>query len=106
MKVTYSQQWSAYNAAQCEEKDRFVTLLADLCSGVEQPAPTTSGGRPRLPMSDMAFACVYKVYSRFSSRRFTSDLRAAQDGPHLRVPHFNSVSNHLSSPEMTPILKH
>jgi hypothetical protein len=37
VKVTYTQQWSAYNAAQCEEKDRFLTLLADLCSGVEQP---------------------------------------------------------------------
>lgn len=57
-------------------------------------------------MSDMTFACVYKVYSRFSSRRFTSDLRAAQEqGLISCVPHFNSVSNHLSSPEMTPILK-
>lgn len=106
VKVTYSQQWSAYNAAQCEEKDRFVELLADLCRAVPQPPSTISGGRPRLPMSDMTFACVYKVYSRFSSRRFTSDLRAAQDqGLISRVPHFNSVSNHMSSPAMTPILK-
>jgi hypothetical protein len=106
VKVTYTQQWSAYNAAQCEEKDRFATLLPDLCSGVETPPAAISGGRPRLPMSDMTFACVYKVYSRFSSRRFTSDLRAAQDqGLISRVPHFNSVSNHMSSPEMTSVLK-
>ncbi len=56
VKVTYTQEWSAYNRAQCEEKDRFLTLLADLCSGVQQPAPTINGGRPRLPLSDMTFA--------------------------------------------------
>ncbi len=49
VKVTYTQQWSAYNAAQCEEKDRFVQLLADLCSGVVQPPSGINGGRPRLP---------------------------------------------------------
>ena len=29
-RVTYSQEWSAYNEAQTHEKDRFVRLLADL----------------------------------------------------------------------------
>ncbi|MGI8810383.1 MAG: transposase [Acidimicrobiales bacterium] len=106
VKVTYTQQWSAYNAAQCEEKDRFVQLLADLCSGVVQPPSGINGGRPRLPLSDMTFACTYKVYSRFSSRRFTSDLRAVQEqGLISRVPHFNSVSHHMSSPALTPVLK-
>jgi len=102
--VRYTQEWTAYNRAQCEEKDRFVSLLADLCRGVPQPA--AANGRPRLPMSDMTFACVYKVYSRFSSRRFTSDLRAVADqGLINRAPHFNSVSNYMGSPELTPILK-
>ncbi|MGH9280664.1 MAG: transposase [Acidimicrobiales bacterium] len=104
VKVTYTQQWSAYNAAQCEEKHRFVTLLADLCNGLPQPVSAT--GRPRLPMSDMTFACVYKVYSRFSSRRFTSDLRAAaEQGLISRAPHFNSVSNYMANPDLTPILQ-
>ncbi len=77
VKVTYTQEWSAYNAAQCEEKDRFVALLSDLCSRVATPTPE-GPGRSRLPLGDMVFACTYKVYSRFSSRRFTSDLRDAQ----------------------------
>src|SRR5437879_5197428 len=35
VEVTYTQQWSAYNAAQCEEKDRLLELLADLCGTVD-----------------------------------------------------------------------
>ncbi len=36
VKVTYSQDWTAYNTAQCEEKDRFAELLADLCDGISE----------------------------------------------------------------------
>lgn len=68
--------WTAYNAAQSEEKTRFVALLADLCNTVSQP-PQMGPGRPRLPLSDMLLASVYKVYVGFSSRRFTSDLHDA-----------------------------
>ena len=34
---TYPQNWTAYNAAQSEEKTRFGVLLADLCKGIQQP---------------------------------------------------------------------
>lgn len=103
VKVTYSQDWPAYNKAQCNEKDMFVRLLADLCAGAPQPPYTT--GRPRLPMSDMTFAIVYKTYVRFSSRRFTSDLRTAQaDGLIARAPAFNSVLHYMGDPNVTPIL--
>jgi transposase len=78
-------------------------LLADLCSTVPQPPQST--GRPRLPLADMAFAATFKVYSRFSSRRFSSDLRDAQGrGLITRAPHFNSVTNYLSDPGLTPVL--
>ncbi len=53
LKVTYTQDWTAYNAAQCEEKERFGPMLADLCSTI--PNPPQGRGRPRLPMSDMAY---------------------------------------------------
>lgn len=103
-RVTYSQEWSSYNRAQVEEKDTFLRLLADLCSGV--PQPPQSRGRPRLPLGDMAFASAFKVYSRFSSRRFSSDLRDAHDrGLIARVPHFNSVTNYMASEALTPILQ-
>lgn len=106
MQMTCTQDWPAYNAAQSEEKTRFGILLADLCKGI--PQPTHDGrGRPALPLSDMLFASAYKVYTGFSSRRFTSDLRDAKtDGLVASTPHFNSVTNYLDDPNMTPILKH
>ena len=66
-----------------------MALLADLCSGV--PTVRLPGaGRPRLPLSDMVFASVFKVYAGFSSRRFTTDLREAFVGGLVdSMPHFN-----------------
>jgi transposase len=102
-----SPNWTAYNAAQSEEKHRFVELLADLCNTVPQPLRSPGAGRPRLPLSDMLFASVFKVYVGFSSRRFTSDLRDAYtNGLIDSKPHFNSVSNYLSSPDLTDTLKY
>jgi transposase len=100
VRVTYKQNWPAYNAAQTEEKERFIVLLNALCQLVQQPAQ--ANGRPRLPLSDMLFSCVYKVYCCFSARRFMSDLREAQAKEHIhRTPHFNSVSNYLADPKLT-----
>jgi transposase len=100
-----SPNWTAYNAAQSEEKTRFVELLADLCSTIRQPKQEGKG-RPRLPLSDMVFASAYKVYVGFSARRFTSDLRDAfVEGRINTTPHFNSVNRYLSDPQLTDILK-
>ena len=99
-----TRSWTDYNAAQVEEKVRLTELLADLCSGIPQPEQTK--GRPRLPLSDMVFAAVYKVYVGFSSRRFTCDLREAYaDGLIDSTPHFNSVNRYLANPDLTGVLK-
>ncbi len=104
VKVTYSQDWSAYNAAQCEEKERFVPMLADLCSTLSRPY--CGRGRPPLPLSDMAFTAVLKVYEGLSARRLDSDVReCAAKGLTAQDPHFNSVLRYLRSPEMTPALR-
>ena len=96
--MTQIRDWTHYNAAQSEEKSRFVALLADLCSGV--PTVRLPGaGRPRLPFSDMVFASVYKVYAGFSARRFTTDLRDAFVGGQVNsMPHFNSVNRYIANP--------
>src|ERR671916_627575 len=100
-----SPNWTAYNAAQSEEKTRFAELLADLCRTVEQPEQDV--GRPRLPLSDMLFAAAYKVYVGFSARRFTSDLKdACARGLIGNAAHFNSVNRYMASPELTEALKH
>ena len=69
VRVTYPQDWKAYNTAQCNEHHLFMELLHDLRHNVEQP--TYSFGRPSFPLSDMIFSSALKVYSTFSLRRFT-----------------------------------
>ena len=104
VKKTYKQEWTAYNAAQVNEKDQFQSLLRELCKGVGEPSQTS--GRPRLPFEDMIFAVAFKVYSTVSQRRFMSDLRDAHAKGYIsKVPHFNSISNYLENEMLTPYLK-
>jgi len=104
VKQTYTQEWTAYNRAQTNEKDRFLALLNELCKGIEEPIQTN--GRPRLPLADMIFASTFKVYSTVSGHRFMCDVRDAQSKGYLtRAPHYNSISRYLENPGLTTILK-
>ncbi|MBI3409819.1 MAG: transposase [Planctomycetes bacterium] len=103
-KKTYKQDWSAYLAAQYVEKHRFQVLLHDLCQGAEEPPYRGNGRRPH-STRDAIFSMAYKVYSTFSSRRFTSDLVDAHERGYLsRRIHGNKVSAFLENPAFTPIL--
>ncbi len=63
-------------------------------------------GRQRLPLADMIFATVYKVYSQVSSRRFMTDLKDAYARRLIsKMPCFNSISNYLEMEEVTPYLQ-
>lgn len=102
--ITYRQEWSAYNAAQANEKVRVAELLRDLCSVIDNPVQ--GRGRPRLPMADAIFCATMKVYSGMSARRATSDLREfAKNGLINKAPHYNSVINALENPDLTPFLR-
>jgi transposase len=72
---TYKQKWPEYVAAQTHEKDHFQELLHDLCSAV--PEPEHKPGRRPCPLREAVFACVFKVWSTLSARRFQSDVREA-----------------------------
>jgi transposase len=105
-KPTYPQVWPAYNLAQTNEKAKFLQLLYDLTTNVEDIPRKPGAGRSRLPLGDMIFCVAFKVYSLFSGRRFISDLREAQQRGYIsRTPHFNSIFNYLELEEMTPYLK-
>jgi len=102
-RVTYKQDWPAYNKAQTHETERFAELLHGLCRGIVQPPQAK--GRPRLLLSDVVFGATFKVYSTVSGRRATSDLKAWQAKGYLaRAPHYNSVFGYLDNPALTPIL--
>ena len=75
MRVTYRQNWPAYNAAQVNEKAVFQRLLYDLCSGVVT-VPHKAAGRPKTQLADVLFGNAMKVYSLQSGRRASTDIRA------------------------------
>jgi len=101
---TYPQDWSAYNAAQIGEKETFQLLLRSLCDGIA--CERNARGRPRLPLSDVLYASVLKVYTTVSGRRASTDIRECEKKGHLRhAPHHNSISDYLRREDLTPVLK-
>ena len=103
VRLTYSQAWSAYNAAQTEEIKIFDALLKDLVKAI--PEPEQKMGRPRLPMSETLFCAVQKVYSQLSSRRAHSLFQNAVERKQIdHAPYFNVTSAVFNNPEITPIL--
>ena len=101
---TYSQNWPAYNKAQTTEKEQFMKLLDDLCSGLPE-LPRSKNGRPSVPIHDAIFSACYKVFTTMSARRSMSDVRAAQQQGYIaKTPHFNSVLNCPRNPNVTPLL--
>jgi len=104
-KTTYKQNWPAYNAAQSVEKDRVQELLFDLCRGVPEPERKGCGRKPH-SVKDSLFAMVFKVYSTFSSRRFSTGLREAHERGYLSRPITGMKSVQFMEDEsLTPILK-
>lgn len=67
VRITYKQDWPAYNAAQTNEKAHFQALLHDLCQGIEEPDQHM--GRPRQSLRDMLFSTIFhlKANRRVSS---------------------------------------
>lgn len=102
---TYGQNWTNYNAAQTNEKDKVVELLRGLCEGITQPKQ--GRGRPRLPLSDVVFSAVMKTYTTVSGRRAASDIRDCEAKGHIdSAPHYNSIFKYLDNASLTPLLKH
>jgi hypothetical protein len=105
MRITYSQDWPSYNAGQACEKEYVQNFLRGLCDGIVQP-PQRGRGRPRLPLSDIVFGNVMKVYSTWSGRRASTDIRECEQKGHItHAPHYNTLFLHMEKPELTPLLQ-
>ncbi len=103
--ITHTQAWTAYNAAQKTEVKLFDKLLSELVASVEDPRPAQVRGQPRLPLSDLLFASVQKVYSQLSCRRAHSLFGfAAERGQIARAPSYSMSSIVLNREDVTPIL--
>ena len=104
-KVTYTQDWTAYNIAQATEKKRLQVLLADLCRNLAEPERGSKRGPKPHTVKDSIFSMAFKVYCGLSSRRFSTDLLEAHEKgfisksiPGMKVPAF------FENPTFTPIL--
>jgi transposase len=104
-RITYSQDWPAYNAAQCEEKHRVELLLRALCDGIVQPPYPGRGRKPAL-IADVVYAAAMKVYGTMSGRRSTTDIRACADrGLVEKAPAYNTLFKYAERAELEPLLK-
>jgi transposase len=103
VRLSYPQNWPAYNRAQSVEKEMFCRLLHDLTAGMPEAVQAT--GRPRIPLADALFSACFKVYSTASSRRFMTDLRTAHAAGLVARPwHFNTVLKVIEDERLTPVL--
>jgi hypothetical protein len=105
VRPSYPQNWPQYNQAQQTEKQRFRVLLFDLCRGLADP-PQPGPGRRRTATANRIFACVLKVYTTLSSRRFACDLQDAYDLGYLsHLMNSVSVNAYLENALLTPVLQ-
>ena len=104
VRLTYSQAWEAYNAAQKAEVKLFDELLKDLVKAI--PETEQARGRPRLSIQETLFCAIQKVYSQLSSRRAHSLFQyAVERGQIDHAPRFNAPSDLFNKPETTAILQ-
>ena len=104
-KVSYPQNWPAYDKAQINQKEAFMKLLYDLCQSIPETPASKTKGRPKLQLRDMVFTSALKVFTTFSLRRFMTDSKAAKDMNYIQsTPHYSSVALYMENPELTPLL--
>jgi transposase len=88
--------WTSYNKAKTKEKYMFYVLLDELCSIIQEPSHAS--GRKPIPLRDLVFCACLKVYSNFSARKISSDMRHAQQAHYIKkVPHFNSLLTFMNN---------
>ncbi|MFZ2456594.1 MAG: transposase [Candidatus Altiarchaeia archaeon] len=105
VRKTYPQNWKAYTAAQNSEIELFDQLLSDLVSGVTEPEQL-GAGRRRIPINDLLFCSIQKVYSQLSSRRAkTLYVNSRGRAQIAKDPNYNSINIFLNRKDLTPILE-
>ena len=104
-RMTYPQNWKAYNMASERQKELYLKLLNDLCNTIKEPIQE-GAGRPSMLLRDMIFASGLKVYSTFSLRRFGTDKKEAVAKGYLqKAPEFSTVAYYMRDENLTPVLK-
>lgn len=103
MRKTYKQDWSNYDKATTQQKTLFMELLKDITNSI--PQPEYKFGRPTLPINDMVYSSVMKVFTTFSLRRFMSDMEIAREKGYVeKTPCYSSIGHFMQRADITPLL--
>ena len=104
-RTNYNGDRHAYNGTQrYEAKMWFLVLLNRLLEAVEEPEKSRGG--TRLPLRDVLFGCIYKVYHGWSPQWFVHELRmVAEIGLISCVPASATLNRYMADPAMTSMLK-
>jgi transposase len=104
-KLTYSQDWPAYNAAKSSEDPLFKQLLLELALA-SQPPLKPSVGRTGYLCWEKVLSMAVKEYYKSDLRKAESILKSlAQAKVIPRVPNFRSIHNFYNDEELTPVLE-
>lgn len=105
-RITYSQNWPAYNAAQRGERSRVQLLLKGLCDGIVQPTRTTTRGRKPARLGDVVYAAAMKVYGTLSARLSEDEIVKCEERKLIgKAPAYNTLLKYAEQPELEPLLK-
>ena len=100
---TYSQDWNKYNHAQKIEKREFMKMLSNLLSNIREKE--YEFGRPNIPVSDILYALIFKVYSGLSTRRFSSDIHHAKEMDYIyQEMSYNTLFKYIKDESLQPFL--
>ena len=107
-KKNTQRNWTGYTLGQVNEEELVKIFLRQLCDTVESPAREAGkAGRKAIPLSELVFCSVMKVYSKKSSRRAHTALRDASEQNLLEyAPNYNAVNKFMVREDVTPILHH
>lgn len=104
-KLTYPQNWPAYNAAQRSEKPFVMSILDELVSQIQEE-PQTGKGRPRIPIRDQIFAIGVHQYNGKSSGRVIPELDEAYKKNYLfQKIEKSTLLKFYDNERLTPLLK-
>lgn len=101
---TYRRFWKSYNNAQKNEKVMFMSLLRELCDGINEPEQHM--GRKRVSIKDAIFCIALKNYTTLSGRRNNCDIQDAFEKGFISQPlAYNTIFKYMQDEQITDLLK-
>lgn len=106
-RTKYQRNWPAYNDASRHEVERLRPFLSALCARVPEPERMVSlPGRKPIPLRDLIFAMVMKVYTCKSGRGAEAEIRlCAKLGYISKSFQHNKVHSAMEDEALTAILE-